>query len=210
MWRDRTRLRPAHVGGEDRQGEPAWSLQHRQLERPRGDPSWDLAPATCRDREPRALCCRKVAVPSQPASHSCVSWRRGKAAPLVRSCLPALPRVLPCPHPHVGTRFLPGALNPVAGRGWLCPGRDMPVCSLRTGREAQFRGKKRRRKPGTPGRLPPLSMGLLIWAQVTISQLVGWSSASGSFCADSLEPVWASLSFSLCPSPAHTSLSLSK
>ena len=53
---------------------------------------------------------------------------------------------------------------------------------------------------GVPGWLSQLSIWLLVWGQVTISQFISWSPASG-LRADSAEPAWDSLSFSLSAPP---------
>ena len=58
----------------------------------------------------------------------------------------------------------------------------------------------KKKKPGAPGWLHGLSIGLLISAHVMISWFVS-SSPHISLCADGAEPAWDSLSFSFCPSP---------
>ena len=65
---------------------------------------------------------------------------------------------------------------------------------------------------GVPGWLSRLSVQLLIFTQVMISQFMGSSLQSGSeLIAQSLEPALDSVSTSLCPFPTRAlSLSLSK
>ena len=58
------------------------------------------------------------------------------------------------------------------------------------------------RTTGAPGWLSRLSIWLLVPAQVMISRLRGFKPRLG-LCADSTEPAWDPLSFSLGPSPTH-------
>ena len=67
----------------------------------------------------------------------------------------------------------------------------------------------KRKERGTPGWLSQLSIGLLVSAQVMISQFMSSSPTSGStLIVQSLLGI-LTLSFSLCPSPALVVLSLS-
>ena len=69
--------------------------------------------------------------------------------------------------------------------------------------------KKKKKINGASGWLSPLSIQLLVSAQVMISGFLSLSPACIGLCADSVKPAWDSISLVLCPSPT-CSLSLSK